>query len=266
MNRALLVLSFFISYEATAVEIIAHRGYSCGAPENTVRSVEYAWLAGADGVELDLRVSRDSVMFLYHDDNINGRPIAQMDYAQIVSHRQENAPKLTEVLGLGDPPGYFVLDLKESDPAKYQSLPLLISESGIDESRFTFQSTRIEVLASLKDLLPGARLYYLSHLKRRFPLYRTPGPERILAVVDGFGIDGLSLKGRQFLDERFVRKIKKAGYRVNIWTINDPVRATFYRNLGIDGLITDLVEDIRSDAIEGAPFGERCLRGAADAS
>ena len=258
VKRVFLILSVLITHEASAVEIIAHRGYSCGKLENTIESVEDAWLAGADGVELDLRVSRDKVIFLYHDNSIDGRPITRSDYAEIVARKQSSAPKLVDILGLGDPPGYFILDLKEPDPAKYRSLPLLISESGIDERRIAFQSSRIEVLTFLKGQLPEARFFYLSHLKRRFPLYRTPKPESILAVVDGYGVDGVSLKGRQFLDESFVREIKDAGYRVNIWTINDPVRATYYRELGVDGLITDFVEDVRAEAIDEVQSARQC--------
>lgn len=260
MNRVLIVLSLFVACEATAIDIIAHRGYSCGALENTVRSVEYAWLAGADGVELDLRVSRDGVIFLYHDDNVNGRSIAMMDYADIVGPRRPNAPELREVLELGDPPGFFVLDLKESDPIKYRMLPSLIAESGIAEDRFVIQSASTGALASVKALLPKARFYYLSHLKRQFPLYRTPKPKRVLARINGLGFDGVSLKGRQFLDENFVKEIRNAGYQVNIWTINDPVRASFYRDIGVDGLITDLVEEIRSETVAGARLEGHCLR------
>lgn len=247
------------------MEIIAHRGYSCGTLDNTAKSVEYAWLAGADGVEVDLRVSRDGVVFLYHDDNVNGRSISKADYADIVMPGRPNAPALKTILDLAEPLGYFVLDLKESDPNKYLSLPLLIADSGIAESRFTIQSTNIATLVAMKRELPNAKYFYLSHLKRTFPFYRIPKPEKIMQRIEGLEFDGVSLKGRQFINEFFVQEFKSAGYRVNIWTINDPARGAFYQKIGVDGLITDFVEEIRSEVLDGRRFEGQCPSTTIDA-
>ena len=266
MTRILIALCLFIAHESPAIEFIAHRGYACGTLENTVKSVQYAWLAGADGVELDLRVSRDGIIFLYHDDNINGQPIDKLDYEDISSPRRPNAPKLEQILALGEPPGYFILDLKETDPNKYEPLPSLLAASGIGEDRFVIQSTNIVALAVLKKRMPNARFLYLSHLKRTFPLYRAPKPKRIIANIAGIGLDGVSLKGRQFIDEQFVMKIRAAGYDVNIWTINDPDRAIYYRDIGVDGLITDFVEELRSEVLDGKKFEKKCLSSVHDAS
>jgi glycerophosphoryl diester phosphodiesterase len=266
MNRILTALCLLWAQQSAAIEIIAHRGYACDALENSVKSVQNAWVAGADGVELDLRISKDGVIFLYHDDTINGRSIARTNYEEVVESRQSDAPTLEKILGLRDPPGYLVLDLKDSGPGRYEQLPSLIGASGIDEDRIVIQSADMDSLAMLGERMPEARLVYLSHLKRSFPFFRAPRPERIIAMLEGHDIDGVSLKGRKFINEDFVEKIKAAGFLVNVWTINEMDRAIYYRDIGVDGLITDYVEDLRAELVNGVHFNGRCSNDVQDAS
>ncbi len=56
---------------AAAVEVIAHRGYSARAPENTLSAIDLAVEAGADAVEFDLQVTADDVPVLFHDDTLD---------------------------------------------------------------------------------------------------------------------------------------------------------------------------------------------------
>jgi len=266
MYRILIALCSFIALDAVAIEFIAHRGYSCGTFENTILSVRNAWLVGSDGVELDLRVSKDGVVFLYHDDDIDGRSISRLDYAEVNSAMEITAPTFESILNLGEPPGYFVLDLKEMDPNKYESLAPLILASAVEQSRFVIQSNSVAVLAAVKEQLPGAEFYYLTHLKRMFPLYRAPKSNSIVARIEGFNVDGVSLKGRGFIDQRFIQDFKDAGYLVNVWTINDPARASYYRGIGVDGLITDFIEQVRSEVLDGKNFEGQCLDAVQDAS
>ena len=51
------------------MEIIAHRGASHDAPENTLAAVQLAWQQHADAVEVDVRISRDGQLVVIHDDN-----------------------------------------------------------------------------------------------------------------------------------------------------------------------------------------------------
>jgi len=259
MRCILITICLFSVHQAVAIDIIAHRGYSCRAPENTVGSVNDAWLAQADGVELDLRVSKDGVVFLHHDDDIRGRLISKLNYAEISSIDETAVPSFESILNVGTPPGYFVLDLKEEKPDKYESLSALIARSGIEPSHFVIQSTSIATLMTVKKRLPDAKYYFVSNLKRRFPFYLTPRPKRVVSRLENFKIDGVSLKGHDFIDRSFVQEIKEAGYLVNIWTINDPARTSYYRDIGVDGLITDFVEQVRSEVVDGRRFEGRCL-------
>ena len=246
MRLAMALGSLMLAQDLLAVELIAHRGYACRAAQNSVAAVDDAWLAKADGVEIDLRVSKDGVVLAYHDEDIAGRAVAGMRYEEISRIAGHAAPTLRSILDIGTPPGYFVWDLKEKDAAKYAPLASLIAQTGIDPERVLVQGQSVYVLTAVRATLPDAKFYYLSDLKRSAPFFRAPGADTILARIGDAGLDGVSLKGRRFIDSAFVERLKAAGYRVNVWTINDPSRITHYRNIGVDAVITDELQGARA--------------------
>jgi len=258
MSRILIFLCCLLARNAVAVDVIAHRGYVCDAIENTTEAIQAAWLAGADGVEVDLRVSKDGVIFLYHDDNIRDQPVSNLTYSAIQSGDKNIAPSFESILRQGAPPGYYILDLKENDAGNYRSLAALIAAAEIDPRYFAVQSASTEVLLGVKEYLPNARFFYLADLDRSFPFFRVPKVQNLLKKIEGLGIESVSLKGRSFLDRKFIQSVKEAGYRINVWTINDPKRATFYRDIGVDGIITDFVTQTRLAVVNGKLFNEPC--------
>jgi glycerophosphoryl diester phosphodiesterase len=68
--RQLLVAVLLVvtSGSAAAAEIIAHRGASADAPENTLAAINLAWRQGADAVEIDIRQTRDGRAVVIHDE------------------------------------------------------------------------------------------------------------------------------------------------------------------------------------------------------
>jgi glycerophosphoryl diester phosphodiesterase len=83
---------------------IAHRGASADFPENTVAAFEEALRQGADGIELDVQLSRDGIALVHHDDRLpDGRRICELDAADVPEHLDSprgrgHIPALGEVL------------------------------------------------------------------------------------------------------------------------------------------------------------------------
>jgi glycerophosphoryl diester phosphodiesterase len=78
--------------------VFAHRGHHVVFPENTLQAFDAAVRLGTDGIETDVRLSRDGVPVLFHDEEIRGRPIADLtrkDIARIAGHE---VPTLSEAL------------------------------------------------------------------------------------------------------------------------------------------------------------------------
>lgn len=66
----------------TKMEIIAHRGASFDAPENTLSAIGMAWQRGADAVEIDIHMAKDDRIVVIHDDHTLG-PQAKMPWSRI---------------------------------------------------------------------------------------------------------------------------------------------------------------------------------------
>jgi len=234
---ALLVL--LTGQYAAAVDLIAHRGYSCGSDENTAGAVARAWRAGAMVVELDVRVSVDNVIYLFHDDSIAGFPVSEQTFDELQGRSGHKLLTLDALLSSGPPPGHLLLDLKGSKEGQFQFLADLIDDIDFPHDRIMLQSSDLGLLKYLRQRLPTVQLYYLSRLKRKPPFFQKPKASSIIQEMEGYGVSGVSLKGRQFLGRKFISQIQDAGYRVNVWTINDPRRAAHYERAGVDGIITD---------------------------
>ena len=70
------------------VIVLAHRGYSAKAPENTMAAFELALAVGADGIELDVHMTRDGEIVVIHDDTLdrttNGKgPVSDQTMAEL---------------------------------------------------------------------------------------------------------------------------------------------------------------------------------------
>lgn len=63
--------------------VLAHRGLSAAAPENTVEAFLAATSAGADGIELDVQQTADEALVVYHDDMVDGIPVAALSLARL---------------------------------------------------------------------------------------------------------------------------------------------------------------------------------------
>jgi glycerophosphoryl diester phosphodiesterase len=99
---------------AAAVEIIAHRGFSAKAPENTIAAFELAWTSGADACELDIHLTADGEVVVIHDKDTKrtfpgeNKVIAQSKLAEL-----PGISTLTETLAtMPTDRGRFVIEIK----------------------------------------------------------------------------------------------------------------------------------------------------------
>lgn len=75
-------------------KIIAHRGYyqAASGAENSLQAIEAAYKAGIDGVEIDVRATKDDSLVLVHDDTYAGKLIANSTYNDLAKTRLPNGP------------------------------------------------------------------------------------------------------------------------------------------------------------------------------
>lgn len=250
--------------------IIAHRGSSGRAPENTLEALELAVREdGAGGLELDLQRSADGEVVVLHDPTVERTTDGhgRADSMELAALRELDAghrfgegefrgrgcriPTLREVLE-AFPAVWLSLDLKQGDPLTEQATVRLLRAFGRERDVVLGAENPAAArrLASLGPEFPrflhrdAAREFYLRHRLRAFAGWRTPGHSLQIPVRHG---------RFDLARPRLVRDAHRAGLRVIYWTVNDAGLARSLIERGADGIITDWPGRMRDLASTAAP-------------
>ncbi|MDF1702056.1 MAG: glycerophosphodiester phosphodiesterase family protein [Planctomycetota bacterium] len=237
------------------VLVIAHRGASADAPENTLRAFRLGLEAGADLVELDTRHSADDVPMVFHDKDL-GRTtdavsvwgkgklrfeertqaeLERLDAGSWFDPRYAagtiHIPTLAQALDVIQPEGTTLIERKTGDAA---TLLTLLEERGAVE-RVVVQAFDWPFLAACRARSPKLVLAALG--SRALP------PARLEeAVAAGASVMGWNHK---HVNAALVRRVHERGLKLWVYTVNDDRRALELVALGVDGLITDRPAGIR---------------------
>ena len=185
--------------------LIGHRGSPDDAPENTVASTHLAWERGADAVELDVRLTRDGRLIVFHDDNtrrITGVPGVPEDMTLDALRRLdagrwkdprfsgEIIPALEEVLATGGPNGRFFIEVKRG-PEVVPALRDTLERAAMREAQITIMSFHLKTVRAAKEALPQYKACWLLPDPR-------PGSsiERKIETARRAGLDGLNVSRR----------------------------------------------------------------------
>jgi len=234
--------------------LIAHRGASREAPENTMAAFNLAWQEGADGIEADFRLTRDGRIVCLHDDTTKRTAGVELAVAESsleelrrldigawkgARWRGERIPTLEEVLA-GLPAGkMFMIELK-SGPEIIDPLQRVLAAAGIPVERLRLLSFDARLVAGLKEQLPGIRACL--NVDYRFSLRTrawSPSRAEIPAILEQSGADGISSKAHAMVDMQFIAELHRNGKEVHIWTVDSAREADHYQSLGVDSIMTN---------------------------
>lgn len=255
-HRALLIVVALHSacLSLAAQELIAHRGLSARAPENTLAAFRLAWEEKADACELDLHLSSDGEIIVLHDKDTQrtcgvrhvaaATPAATLTSLDAGSWKGaqwsgERLPTLDQALAtLPEGKQRFVLEVKcgpEVVPPLSQKLEPLRARRG---RQFVIISFNAEVCAAAKKALPWLPVHQLASWKKKGS--SEPNDlNQLIARARADGIDGLSLSRDWPWSPEMVRAVRAAGLGLYVWTVNDPAEAVKLARLGVDGIISD---------------------------
>ena len=120
------------------MRVFAHRGYSGAYPENTMLSFQKAVEVGTDGIELDVRLSEDGKVVVFHDDDlarltgdrskVREVPLAQLQRMRLAGVPTAHIPTLREVLALVDGRVPLLIEIKNYKAANVGRLESLLKE------------------------------------------------------------------------------------------------------------------------------------------
>ncbi len=219
---------------------IGHRGASGHEPENTLRSIRRALELGAHGVEIDVRLV-DGELIVFHDARLerttNGRgAIARKRFADLRAldaGKGERIPTLREVFETVDRRAFINIELKgRRTAAPVEALIReFIERHGWRHEHFLVSSFAHGELRAIRD--PQIRIGLL--LARPSRLYSVSARRvRAWSVQPAL----------PYATARFVEDAHRRGYRVFVYTVNEPADLERMRDLGVDGVFTDFPERV----------------------
>ncbi|EWG06645.1 MAG: glycerophosphoryl diester phosphodiesterase [Candidatus Aramenus sulfurataquae] len=214
--------------------IVGHRGAPLEAKENTIQSFLIAKNLGVDAVELDVHLSSDKKLIVFHDDAvlINGQNTVQISDLTLEELRKVTGiqvPTLEEVFEtVGD--FNYVVEIKKSSafyPSIEQRVVDAIRERGLVDNvniiSFDFDAVKrvkeIDEKISTGIIFVGRLNWFLEIAKK--------------AKANWLGIY------YQLVTEEEVKNAHQSGLKLNAWTVNDLASAEKLERIGIDALTTD---------------------------
>ncbi len=239
---SVLLLFAVISYGQNP-KIIAHRGYSHKAPENTLAAFQKAIEVNADYFELDVQLSKDDSLMIMHDGTVdrttNGTgAISSMTYQHLKDldagswfsneYANERIPTLSEALILAKNSTNtigVVIELKTSDTSVPKRIVQLIQKLGMEN----------------RVIVSGFSLSQLTLIKNE----DSSIPVQLFAMVSRSHIDNIAAINGEWvgsggtITKDLIDYAHNKGVKFNAWTINSASQMLNLKEIGIDAITTD---------------------------
>lgn len=226
-------------------QIIAHRGYFQAQPpttENSITSLENAQKLKVYGSEFDVRMTKDGVLVINHDEHHGKMEISEASFKELEALKLSNGekfPTLKDYLKQGkkDPSVKLVVEIK---PAKTPEIENEITQKTIKmikdmklESQSEFISFSLNICKEIKKLAPAFKVQYLNG---------ELSPEQIKKE----GLDGMDYHYSVFQkNPTWISEAKTLGLITNSWTVNDVAVYDELKKQGIGFVTTNIPEQLK---------------------
>ncbi len=232
--------------------IVAHRGASRHAPENTIPAFKLAWESGADAIEGDFQLTRDGKIVCIHDSNTRRIAVKKMTIKEATleelrtldvgawfgkAWQGTHIPIISEVLSTIPPGKTIYIEIKSGEEI---IAPLFeeIEKSGLETGQIVVISFNGEIIRTLKAQAPQFKAFWLSDFKKGRSGDVTPSLTTILDTLERTRADGLS-STYKLIDESIISAIRAQGYEYHVWTIDDVGRARKFKRWGAQSITTN---------------------------
>ena len=225
-------------FASTRPLVFAHRGGAALAPENTLVAFENGVALGSDGVELDVRASRDGRVVVHHDETLDRTTALRGPLNRLTADelRRAGVPDLATVLRVCRDVRVIV-EIKVNEP-EFGRLVVDELRKADAIGRACVGGFRRRVLSAVRAEEPSLATSAASGEVRlalyrswlRWPVMRPP--------YAGYQVPETSGATR-IVSPRFVADAHRAGLGVQVWTVNDDAAARRLLGWGVDALITD---------------------------
>lgn len=235
--------------------IVAHRGASHDAPENTLSAFRLAWQQQSDGIEGDFYLTSDGEIVCIHDKTTKKTAgaalvveqstlpqLRELEYGSWKNpkYRGEPIPTFAEVMQTVPDGKTFVIELK----SKVSIVPALVEQL----KPFSRRDVKLLIIAfdqktaaECKRCLPDVRVHWLTSFDDESSPPK-PTAMQIAATVKRLGVDGVGMQGkRSIVDKEFIETLQSEGCEeFHVWTIDSVGDAKYFKDLGAMGITTNV--------------------------
>ena len=266
----LFILFLYLTFIPNAFSkplIIAHRGASGEAPENTMVAFKLAWELGADGIEGDFHLTRDGHIVAIHDKDTNKvtkgknklivkktslKELQGLDVGSWKNEKYSKAriPTLEDVIDSLPEGKKFFIEIKcgtEIMKPLIKVIDLKVKERPILKTNISFISFDKDVIKSCRTQWPDIEANYLESYKKIKGISKwAPNENEVfrllkLSLASGIGTQA----NKEVLNPKFIKRLRLNQLSFHCWTINDIETARHFRDLGVDSITTDFPKRIR---------------------
>ena len=236
----------------SSVEVIAHRGASALAPENTLGAVRLAWELGADAVEIDVHLSANRQLVVIHDETLDrtagrGGRVGDLTAEELsridvgswfgTEWEAERVATLREIIATVPDGKRLFVELK-CESAAVDALAGPLADVAEAPQKVALIGFDRDLMRAVKQRYSKHKAFLVAEQKLDGQVWRPTVDELIVAAMDA-GLDGLDLSNTLAVDREAVNQIHEAGLSCCVWTVNslDDVRRLI--EAGVESLTMD---------------------------
>lgn len=232
------------------VNVVAHRGFSGIAPENTLSAFQKAIEIGADMIEFDVTLSKDGEIIVIHDKTVNRTTNGKGKVSDLTleelkkldagswfnkNFKGESVPTLEEVLKLTKDKILLNIEIKKYSVKRFNK------KGGIEEKIVQllekYEMCDQVLISSFNKLAIERIKYFNKNIQTAF-LYRLGINKRILKLGKKLEIYSFN-QGKRFFSKKVLNELNSSNIKLNIYTINSKKEMKKLVNLGVSGIITN---------------------------
>lgn len=245
--------------------IIAHRGESFDAPENTMAAINLAWERGAKTVEIDVHLSQDNEVVVIHDYNtkrlagvnkkVKHQSLDELKKLDIGSWKDiqwkgEQIPSISEVLNSMPEEKKLIIEIK----TEAEIIPFLQKEmekSELKTEQIELIGFDLKTMALTKKAFPDHKVLWLLDLDYYwYAKVLKPSIKKSIRKAKKHGLNGLNVWAGNLLEKKMIQQVHEAELLLYCWTVNDIPKAKNLMDWGIDGITTDGAQWLSSHLME----------------
>ena len=249
----LILIAMAFSQTSHSAEIVAHRGASFDAPENTLPAVLLGWEQGADAVEIDIHQTADGTVVAIHDRDtkrVTGQQglVAELNLDRLRSldagewkgseWKGTRIPTLAAVLKTVPPGKSLVVEIK-CPMSVLPELELVLERSGKREQVMLI-AFDYDTITEAKRRMPDIPAYWLYGFSdREAERYGVRTPDDLIDRVQATGLQGLDVRHDEAWVPQLARALRAIGKKLYVYTVNSVESAQRLLDLGVAGITTD---------------------------